>query len=246
MRIWHEFILAAGFLTRLAPARMADADTLGRSLRWFPLVGLYLGFVATLPFILGLGEGRPWVQAWLWLGLTMVLTRGLHWDGWVDLCDAWGSGAREERFWEVLKDSRMGAFGGMGLFMGLTGYMILLPEVLAYGAWGVLIWAPVLGRTAAVVLAWRTRELGRPGLAGIFLAAATGRRLAWGVGTALVLGIALVPWKALLFSGLLGCAGLLFLVRLARLRGGVNGDFLGAGIVWGELSVFLGWILVGT
>lgn len=246
MRIWHEFILAAGFLTRLAPARIADAEALGRGMRWFPLVGLYLGFVATLPFIVGLGEGRPLVQAWLWLGLTMVLTRGLHWDGWVDLCDAWGSGTRDERFWEVLKDSRMGAFGGMGLFMGLAGYVILLPDVFAHGAWGVLIWAPVLGRTVAVVLAWRTCKLGRPGLAAIFLAAATDRRVAWVAATGLTLGIALVPWKALLLSGLFCCAGLLFLIRLARLRGGVNGDFLGAGIIWGELSVLLGWILAGT
>jgi adenosylcobinamide-GDP ribazoletransferase len=246
LRIWHEFILAAGFLTRLAPARIADVDTLGRGVRWFPLVGLYLGFVAALPFMLGLAEGLPWIQAWLWLGLTMVLTRGLHWDGWVDLCDAWGSGAGGERFWEVLKDSRMGAFGGMGLFMGLAGYIILLPEVFAHGPWGVLIWAPVLGRTAAVVLASRTRKLGRPGLAGIFLAAATAGCVAWVLLTAIFLGIALVPWKPLLFSGLLCCAGLLFLIRLARLRGGVNGDFLGAGIVWGELSVLLGWILGGT
>ncbi|WP_031386476.1 adenosylcobinamide-GDP ribazoletransferase [Desulfonatronum thiodismutans] len=246
MRIWHEFILAAGFLTRLAPARIVDVDTLGRGVRWFPLVGLYLGFVAALPFMLGLGEGRPWIQAWLWLGVTMVLTRGLHWDGWVDLCDAWGSGARGERFWEVLKDSRMGAFGGMGLVMGLAGYLVLLSEVFPHGAWGVLIWAPVLGRTAAVVLAWRTRALRRPGLAGIFSDAATGRRSLLVVGTALALGLAFVPVKTLVFGGLLCVAGMLFLVRLARFRGGVNGDFLGAVIVWGELSVFLGWSLGGT
>lgn len=239
--MWHEFILAAGFLTRLAPARVADAGHLGRVLPWFPLVGLYLGSVVTLPFMLGLGRGYPWAQAWLWLGLAIILTRGLHWDGWVDLCDAWGSGVRGERFWEVLKDSRMGAFGGLGLFMGLAGNVILLAAIFPSEAWGVLIWAPVLGRTAAVVLAWQTRGLLRPGLGGIFLASATGGRTAWAVGTALILGGVLVPAKTMLIGILLCCAGLVFLIRLAGHREGVNGDFLGAAIVWAELSVLLGW-----
>ncbi|TVQ98911.1 MAG: adenosylcobinamide-GDP ribazoletransferase [Desulfovibrionales bacterium] len=246
MRPWYEFILAAGFLTRLAPARMASPEALGRSLRWFPLVGLYFGCVAVLPFALGLGEGYSWVQAWLWLGLAMVLTRGLHWDGWVDLCDAWGSGSRGERFWEVLKDSRMGAFGGMGLVMGLAGYLVLLTGVFSGNAWGVLIWAPIVGRTMAVVLAWKTRNLGRPGLAGLFLAQATGGKVVWAAGMAVALGVVLVSWKTLLFGTLLGCIGLLFLIRLARLQRGVNGDFFGAVIVWGELSVFLGWIFGGA
>ncbi len=176
----------------------------------------------------------------------MVLTRGLHWDGWVDLGDAWGSGVHGERFWEVIKDSRMGAFGGMGLFMGLAGYLVLLTEAFSRNAWGVLIWAPIVGRTMAVALAWRSRELGRPGLAGIFLAQASGRRMAWAAGMAVALGIIFVSWKTLLFGTLLSCIGLLFLIRLARRQRGVNGDFLGAVIVWGELSIFLGWILVGA
>lgn len=245
MRLWHEFILAAGFLTRLAPARVADETTLGRSLRFFPFVGLYLGTVAMLPFMFGLATDRPWLQAWMWLGLTMVLTRGLHWDGWVDLCDAWGSSARGERFWEILKDSRMGAFGAMGLFMGMTGFLILLPEIVQRREWGVLVWAPVLGRCAAVMLAWRIRPLARPGLARIFLSAATGRRSALVAGTTLILGIVLVPWGVLLLSGVLCGGGLLFLSRFAHHQAGGNGDFLGAAIIWGELSVFIGWTLRG-
>ena len=245
MRIWHEFILAAGFLTRLAPARVADEQALGRSIRLFAFVGLYLGTVMALPFIFGLATGHPWLQAWAWLGLSMALTRGLHWDGWVDLCDAWGSGVRGERFWEILKDSRMGAFGAMGLFMGMAGFLILLPEVVQRQEWGVLVWAPVLGRCAAVTLAWRIRPLARPGLAAIFLKAATGRPSALVAGTTLILGIVLVPSGVLLLSGMLCGGGVLFLSRLAHRQAGGNGDFLGAAVIWGELSVFLGWTLRG-
>ena len=240
-----EFLLAAGFLTRWAPSILADNDELGRSMRWFPLVGLSLGIVLALPLMLGLAAGRPWVQAWIWLGFSLYLTRGLHWDGWADLCDAWGCGARGERFWEVIKDSRMGAFGGMGLFMGLAGFLILAQGLVEARQWGMLIWAPIMGRSAAVLLAWQARDLHRPGLAGMFLSALTRRSLALAVGQGVVFGLILVPWSMLLLALSLCLGGTLILGRIAREQGGLNGDFLGSVIVWGELSVLAAWMIGG-
>ncbi|SDB35856.1 cobalamin-5'-phosphate synthase [Desulfonatronum thiosulfatophilum] len=244
-KLVKEFFLAAGFLTRWAPAMIADNDELGRSMRWFPVVGLVLGIVLVLPLVLGLAAGRPWVQAWIWLGFAMYITRGLHWDGWADLGDAWGSGARGERFWEVIKDSRMGAFGGMGLFMGLAGCLIMVQGVVEAGQWGMLIWAPVLGRSAAVLLAWQARDLHRPGLAGLFLNALTWQSLAFVTSQAVVFGLFFVPWSMLLLAAGLCLGGILVLVRIARAQGGLNGDFLGTAIVWGEMSVFAAWMIGG-
>ncbi|GAB6058460.1 adenosylcobinamide-GDP ribazoletransferase [Desulfonatronum parangueonense] len=240
-----EFLLAAGFLTRWAPALLADNDELGRSMRWFPLVGLCLGLLLALPLMLGLAAGKPWVQAWIWLGFAMYITRGLHWDGWADLCDALGSGARGERFWEVIKDSRMGAFGGMGLFMGLAGFLVMVRDIVEAGQWGVLIWAPVLGRSAAVLLAWQARELHRPGLAGLFLNAVTWRSVLFVLGQTIILGLFFVPWNMLLPAAALCLGGIVVLNRIARSQGGLNGDFLGTAIVWGELSVFASWMIGG-
>lgn len=236
-----QLLLAVGFLTRMVPARVAETGEMGRSLRVFPLVGLGIGLVLAAPWAFGVAAGHPWVQAWLWLAGALFVTRGLHWDGWVDLWDAWGSGAQEERFWEVLKDSRMGAFGGMGLFMGLTGQLILLHNVFQLQAWGLLIWIPVLGRTAAAILAWMGRDLHRPGLARAFLNAADTHCLLLVLAQAALLGLLLVPAKAFVLAGVLLITGLVILVRLAKKRQGLNGDFLGTAIIWGEFSALLGW-----
>ncbi len=238
-----DFVLAAGFLTRLAPSRVVQPEELGRSLSYFPLVGLAVGLVLTVPWLLGLAVEHPWLQAWLWLAGSMYITRGLHWDGWVDLWDAWGSGAQGEHFWEVLKDSRMGAFGGMGLFMGLTGQLLLVHHACQGQAWGALIWAPVLGRTAAPILAWTGRGLQRPGLANAFLCAAQAWRLLLVMGLAAFAGLLLVPGKSFLLAWALLLAGLMVLTRLAKHQQGLNGDFLGAAIIWGELSVLLAFLL---
>lgn len=235
----HDYLIAAGFLTRMAPARVVPAKDLGRTITCFPLVGMTVGLVLTLPWIFGLAAGFPWVQAWLWLAGALYLTRGLHWDGWADLCDAWGSGARDERFWEVIKDSRLGAFGCMGLFMGLAGQLLLLHHACQSQAWGALIWSPVLGRTAAPALAWIGRDLHRPGLGKAFLSAATARRLLLSMAVAALLGLALVPGKVFVSAWALLLLGLMALTRLAKDRQGLNGDFLGAAIIWGELSALL-------
>ncbi len=234
---------AAAFLTRLAPARVVQPEQLGQSLPYFPLVGLAIGLMLTAPWFLGLAAGHPWVQAWLWLAGALYITRGLHWDGWVDLWDAWGSTARGERFWEVLKDSRMGAFGGMGLFMGLAGQMLLLHHAFQTQAWGLLAWVPVLGRAAAPILAWLGRDLQRPGLAGAFLAAADARCLVLIVSQTVLLGLACIPVKTLILAWVLLLVGLLPLVKLAKNRQGLNGDFLGAVIIWGETSALLAGLI---
>lgn len=186
-----------------------------------------------------MAAGHTWIQAWLWLATALLITRRLHWDGWIDPWDAWGSGARDERFWEVLKDSRVGAFGGMELVMGLAGQLILLQQAFALQAWGLMVWASVLGRTAAPILAWMGKDLRRPGLAGTFLDAANTGCLLAVLAQAALAELLLVPVKALLSAGALMIAGLAILAGLARQRQGLNGDFLGAAIIWGECSALL-------
>ena len=173
-------LAALGFLTRLGPARLLTPQELAASLPWFPVAGLAMGALLAAPFHFGFLKGHALIQAWLLAGINVFLTRGLHWDGWADLWDAWGSGAQGETFWTVLKDSRTGAFGVMGLVLGLGGQILLYAEVAHAHALAVVVWACVLGRTAAVALAWSGKQLARPGLAQAFLCGAHPRPSAGG------------------------------------------------------------------
>lgn len=226
-----DFLLALSFLTRLVPGRTADEAALGRTLLWFPAVGLVLG-LALVP-LAGLAP-TPWLQAWALTAATLWATRGLHHDGAADLGDAWGASAEGERFWLILKDSRIGAFGVMSLWLCLSGQLILAEELYARRAWGALVFAPCAGRTAAVLLAWLARDLARPGLGGSFLRGAEPGRVVLAGLAAGALGLLLAP-AALPLTILLLAPGLVFLRRLGRRQGGLNGDFLGAAIVYGEL-----------
>lgn len=232
-----DYLSALGFLTRLGPAR-SDPDLAG-SLPYFPAVGLTLGLVLTIPLALGLFAGHPLAGAFAYALANIVCTRGLHMDGFADVADAWGSLAAGERFFAIMKDSRVGAFGAMAIAVAVAGQVSLGAELLAHDRLWMLAVAPVVGRTGAVMLMRLCRDIPRPGLGALFLAGANGPATAIAAGTGLafcllVVGPAATAW-ACLFDG----AVIWILARLARQQGGINGDFCGAAILAGELAACL-------
>jgi adenosylcobinamide-GDP ribazoletransferase len=240
----RDFFDTLGFLTRLAPARVIPESAMNRCIRWMPAAGLVLGLLIVLPLWLGLLADSPWAQAWLMVVASIYLTRGLHMDGLADVCDAVTTHGDPARFWEVIKDSRTGAFGAMGLIMALTGQIILFHTMLAHGQYWAAGWAFVLGRAAAVWLGYHVRHLVRPGLGKLYIDGAT-----LGVALAAALFTFAAGWimagpAATAASTVIVTLVLLFLYRLAERVGGANGDFLGCAVILGEFSAGLGFALV--
>ena len=89
---------------------MAD---FGRSTRYFPLVGVVLGLICAflaLVLMVIMGSHLYTVRTILTL-LPLLLTGGLHCDGFMDTVDGLFSGRDRERMLEIMKDSRTGSFG---------------------------------------------------------------------------------------------------------------------------------------
>lgn len=250
-----HFLDALAFLSRLAPPRSFTAASLRACVPWFAAVGLVLGALfallaaLALAFFYSLSTGPaahalgPLAAAWLWLGLELWSTRGLHWDGLADLSDACGSGAQGARFWEILRDSRLGAFGALSLLLVFSGQWAMLAWHLAAGHWLALALAPAWGRACAVWLAASACPRETASLGGLACAGASptlSRRYALA---------AVISILALLALGLNFWQGMALLVgqywltrrlaRSARAHGGLSGDFLGAAIELGQLWFFL-------
>ena len=239
----HGLGLCLSFMTRLVPGRMAAPEEFPRALPWFPAAGLAVGLLAVLPAWLGLFAGQSWLQAWLAVGLSLWLTRGLHADGLADIMDAWGSRAEGERFWSILKDSRAGSFGVIGLVMALTGQVMAFQALAAQGRFGAVAWCFVLGRLSGLALLWACRDRVRPGLGAMFAPGATTRTLLLAAGATLATGLALTTPGAMFRGAALSACAVVGLARLCTRRGGMNGDFIGAAIVLGELAAALGAVI---
>lgn len=225
------FPLALTFLTILPWPRpvLAGPEDLARSLVWFPWVGLLLGALYAAAGHLALHLWPPAGAAALLLVLTVILTRGLHLDGLADTLDGLGGGRDPQSRLTVMKDSRLGAFGAMGLILALLLKGVFLTLLLEAGRLSALLLFPVVSRGGMVLLA-RLSPYARP-------EGGLGRAMTEGVTGPVALGaLAPVLLACLLFYGgrgvvLLVAAGLLILTLsrvFTRLLGGVTGDVLGA------------------
>lgn len=251
MSLFKPFLTALAFLTRLAPARAASAEDMAKCLPWLPAVGLVLGLVLVLPLrpeLLGTTLARhPFVQAWLVLLGSAWLTRGLHFDGLADVADAHTAHLDPERFWTVLKDSRVGVFGVLALVLACVGQLVLLADLLAAGQLWIVAWAFAAGRAGAIGLACAARPLARQsGLGSLFLAGARPAPVAIACLLTFGLGLFMAGPRAAVLTAMLVLIPLVLLLNTARKVGGLNGDFLGAMILSGETAALLSGALLGA
>ena len=243
-------LLAIQFLTRLpvSPAiPPLDAaqlkEGLGRSVLWFPVVGGFIGCIGGL-VLWGAGLFWPRIVAVLLLLIVEArLTGAFHEDAVADFCDGFGGGLTAERIREIMKDSRIGSYGALGLMLaiGLRAALLivlpaslLIPALVATAAFG--RWVAVVAMTIVPPLDQHdglAKDIGqRPGPA--TLAGATLLTLPF-----------LAPLAAIAPAALMvgiGCI-LLFLLwfrqSLMRHLGGVTGDSLGFAVYAGQLILLL-------
>lgn len=236
---------ALAFCSRLLPGRPLSPERLGRALAWLPAAGLVLGGVLCLPLLLPPLQRHPAATTWLLVTGLAWLTRGLHLDALADILDGSATHPAPECFWRIVKDSNIGAFGGIGISLALLGQLTLLTDCLSRHLYGALPFALAAGRCAAVVLAQTRKSLARPGLGGLFLIQATPGRLAAATTTAVVAGILLTSPAVTALACCLAAIPLLALGRLAARVQGCNGDFLGAAITTVELTTLLAAAIAG-
>ena len=121
-RATGDLIVAMGFYTRLPlPHDRANAGKeLGRASWAAPLAGAIVGAMGALAYGLAHAVGLPPLPAaGLALVATLVLTGGLHEDGLADTVDAFGAGATPETRLAIMRDSRIGTFGGCALILSI-------------------------------------------------------------------------------------------------------------------------------
>lgn len=216
----------------------------------FPLMGVVVGAAAVgwgllcralevSPLLCGVGFAL----------LPLLITGGIHMDGFCDTVDALASHGSQEKKQEILKDSHIGAFAVIGLCAYFLLYTALAAELeqslarlLSYGL--IFVFSRGVG---ALGLLWLPRAR-TSGLAHL-LAQTASRRAVWGI-----LGVWVIAAAAgmLVFGRLPGLMALLaglvcfaWFCRIARREfGGVSGDLVGWYIQTGELFC-LGAMIAG-
>jgi len=238
------FLLALQFLTRLpvrvdfTPARMAASP------RWYPAVGIVVGAVTAVIYWGAALMVPPGVAAVLAVVAGVLVTGALHEDGFADLCDGLGGGRTPERAMEIMRDSRLGTYGVLGLGLMVGGKIAILAALPPPAVPLVLVAGHAASRGAMVWVMARSRYLRASG-AGAQVAGqvdAGALRVAGGtVAAVALLALLAVPFWAVV-AGALGLVGGHYAVqrRFEARLGGYTGDCLGAVQQCAEAGFLLG------
>jgi len=250
-RVMHEvrlFFIALQFFTRLPIPRWVgfDARWLSQAARYFPAVGLVVALITGLAYILATLLWPQSVAVLLSVVVGIWLTGAFHEDGFADTCDGFGGGTTTERVLEIMKDSRIGAYGAIGIMLMLAlkvTTLIALPPATVVAA--LLIGHP-LSRLCAVSLIWRmeyAKENGKAKPIAEHMPNSEFGIAAVVVGVVMLIGLVSgwMPLDGMIFGILLAGLSSLWLARLFKRRvGGYTGDCLGAVQQVAEVTFYLG------
>jgi adenosylcobinamide-GDP ribazoletransferase len=230
-------------LTRIPlPARWAfeaDDDDMRAAPLWFPLIGAKLGVLVGGVYAVLFDVVGPFTAAALALSIGALLTGGLHHDGLADVADAFGGGWSVERRLEIMKDSRIGAYGTLALVAAFVVQTSALAQHGRAQGFAIVIAAHTLGRGAVVVLMRLAPRASSTGLGssyarGLTVAATVGAAL-----SALVFGALALGWLVVFAAEAAAGAVALMGVLAWRKIGGMTGDVLGAAEQLAETAVLV-------
>ncbi|MFT7771685.1 adenosylcobinamide-GDP ribazoletransferase [Roseateles sp.] len=247
------FFTALQFLTRLPIPRWVgfEPEWLARCTPYFVPVGVLVGALTGAVLWASAQLWPPVIAVLLAMAAGVYITGGFHEDGLADTCDGLGGAVSREKALLIMKDSRLGSYGALGL--------VLVLALKAAALWTLAQASPL---TAALMLTW-TQGISRALPVALMTALpyagdpehAKAKPLASGSGTgelALTMGFALALCALLatlrptllpaMAVGLATCAAVgLWMARwLHRRLGGYTGDTLGATQQFGEVALLLG------
>lgn len=244
LRLIHYALL---FYTRLPVPKLAEFDAAmqDHASRYFPLVGWLVGGLCAMGFVAFSQIFTHSVAVLLSMVLGVLLTGGFHEDGLADSCDGLGGGWSSEKILEIMKDSRVGVYGLLGLISVFALKFACLVELNQNFVPIALVAGHVISRWVTTPIMWKMHYVrsdattkAKPMSSGFsqqdFFYASL-------ISLPIVFVLPFAYWLSVLFIA--PPVGY-FIVKLKRWLGGYTGDTLGAVQQLSEVSFYLGLLAV--
>ena len=231
-----DLLSAFQLLTRLPVARLAKTGApanLARCVWAFPVVGLVVNAIGGFAYWLMYRLGVPPLVAAVWaLAVTIAVTGAMHDDGLADTADGFGGGATSERKLEIMRDSHIGSYGALALFLSvvarITAIAGLTDPIHVLVAFSL---AGILGRGGILVLLLALQPARDDGMGAAISEASIGH-ISAGLAVAVIASLAALPTLTALAVIVVALGVSLAVAKLARDQiAGYTGDVLGAGEV---------------
>lgn len=126
------FFTALMFYSRIPCPKWVDhsEEYLNKATRFFPLIGWIVAGFSVLFFMAFWYLEEPAIGLIISMIASIWITGAFHEDGFADVCDGFGGGWTKEKILRIMKDSQVGAYGAIGIFLMLCFKFLLLYRLL--------------------------------------------------------------------------------------------------------------------
>lgn len=227
----HSFLVALQLLTRIPVVKRFEPteSELGHSVVFYPVVGLLIGIVMLIVYVV-LPTQDSGLQAALLLAIWVIVSGALHLDGLADSADAWlGGFGSKERTMEIMKDSHNGMAAVVTVTLVLITKFASLDVVLAaIPGWTALLAIPLLSRTAVIGLFLKTPYVRSDGIGAVAAKNLPQKPALIAIAASLILALLFLGLNSFLVIAAMVIVGLLLRLLMMQRIGGTTGDTAGA------------------
>lgn len=241
------FLTAVMFYTRIpCPVWIDHSDEmLNKSTRYFPVVGWIVGGLTALVYWGAVQIFPVSIAILLSMAFGIIVTGAFHEDGFADVCDGFGGGWTKEARLNIMKDSRIGTYGSVGLILIFLMKFFFLKELAIYNLVFILIAAHSVSRIIPVFVVYfgtYSRDDSTSKVKPV------GKKISFGgLLFAIVMGLAPILFLGKEFFTIIilpTIAGLLLMRYFNKRIDGYTGDCLGAIQQLGEICVYISIYLI--
>lgn len=237
------FIILLQFMTRIpVPVKVEyDEEKLGKAIKFFPLVGLIIGFfLFTVNFFAGKVTDNRQIIAVIIIMAEILVTGLIHIDGLADTADGLFSYADKERILEIMKDSRIGTNGTVALILYFLVKAVFLTAVKPE----YILLYPIISRMATSINAGLGEYARKKGMSNGIIEKNGKMDAVISILITAVLSFVILGLKGLIVLSLAILFILFFMENVKRKIGGITGDTMGASLEFTAVLVLFAGIIL--
>jgi len=238
-----QLIILIQFMTRIPVFVNVeyDEEKLGKSIKYFPLVGAIIGiFLYGINILAGKITENRQIAAIIIIIAEIFITGLIHIDGLADTADGLFSYAEKEKILEIMKDSRVGTNGAVALILYFITKMILLSEIRPE----YIILYPVISRLSTSINAGLGEYARKNGMSNGIIGKNGKKEAVISIIITMILSFIILKAKGLIILIFAILFILLLMKGVKRKIGGITGDTMGASLELTSILVLLAGVVL--
>ena len=247
---FEQFIILIQFMTRIPiPLKISYSEKkLGKSIKFFPLVGLIIGLILyfanflIIVYLKNIFYNKTIIAIFLII-LEILIVGIIHIDGLADTFDGLFSYAKKEKMLEIMKDSRIGTNGAVVLILYFITKTVLISEIITTNPKYLIIF-PIIARLSTPVNAGLSNYARKSGMSNAIISENGIFEVIFSLALSIILVFYIIDIKGIITIFIAFIFIIIFMLNVRKKIDGITGDTMGASLELTSILVLFSGIVL--